>query len=197
MHPFIPFFTENLWKKNKYDSFFDSPLIISDWSKLESQSSFKKSHHSIEGTKEIISGIRSAKSELNIKPKLFSDIILSNKSTSIKDLINKNIEIIKQVGRVKDILKHNYEKNNVIEIIVLKEKLSLKFEDDVDISSQKSRILEKIKVLEVKISNLKKKLQNKAYLSNAPKDIVQNDKDNLKDLNIEENKLRSIVSSIN
>ena len=197
LHPFIPFFTENLWKKNKYDSFFDSPLIISDWSKLESQSSFKKSHHSIEGTKEIISGIRSAKSELNIKPKLFSDIILSNKSTSIKDLINKNIEIIKQVGRVKDILKHNYEKNNVIEIIVLKEKLSLKFEDDVDISSQKSRILEKIKVLEVKISNLKKKLQNKAYLSNAPKDIVQNDKDNLKDLNIEENKLRSIVSSIN
>ena len=51
--------------------------------------------------------------------------------------------------------------------------------------------------MEQAIRVLKRKLQNKAYLSNAPKDIVQNDKDNLKDLNIEENKLRSIVSSIN
>jgi hypothetical protein len=40
-------------------------------------------------------------------------------------------------------------------------------------------------------------LQNKAYLKNAPKEIVQNDKDLLKDLIIEDNKLRSIVSSIN
>ena len=51
--------------------------------------------------------------------------------------------------------------------------------------------------METKINNLNKKLQNKAYLKNAPKDIVQNDKDLLSDLTIEENKLRSIVSSIN
>ena len=47
------------------------------------------------------------------------------------------------------------------------------------------------------MSQLIDKLKNKAYLKNAPKQIVQNDKDLLKDLIIEENKLRSIVSSIN
>ena len=41
------------------------------------------------------------------------------------------------------------------------------------------------------------KLQNKAYLKNAPKEVVQNDKDLLRDLTIEDKKLRSIVSSIN
>jgi valyl-tRNA synthetase len=47
------------------------------------------------------------------------------------------------------------------------------------------------------MNKLSIKLQNKAYLKNAPKEIVKNDKDLLKDLIIEDNKLRSIVSSIN
>ena len=44
---------------------------------------------------------------------------------------------------------------------------------------------------------LKNKLNNKAYLMNAPKEIVQNDKNLVKELTIEDEKLRSIVSSIN
>ena len=47
------------------------------------------------------------------------------------------------------------------------------------------------------MNNLKNKLNNKDYLKKAPKDIVQNDKKLLKELTIEDNKLRSIVSSIN
>ena len=41
------------------------------------------------------------------------------------------------------------------------------------------------------------KLKNKAYVTNAPKEIVQNDKNLVKELTIEDEKLRSIVSSIN
>ena len=40
-------------------------------------------------------------------------------------------------------------------------------------------------------------INNQAYLKNAPKEIVQNDKKLLKELTIEDEKLRSIVSSIN
>ena len=41
------------------------------------------------------------------------------------------------------------------------------------------------------------KLKNRAYVTNAPAEIVQNDKNLLKELTIEDVKLRSIVSSIN
>ena len=47
------------------------------------------------------------------------------------------------------------------------------------------------------MNSLKNKLNNKAYLKKAPKDIVQNDKKLLKELSVEDSKLRSIVSSIN
>ena len=47
------------------------------------------------------------------------------------------------------------------------------------------------------ISILNNKLKNKAYITNAPKEIVQNDKKLVKELTVEDVKLRSIVSSIN
>ena len=121
----------------------------------------------------------------------------TKKSKNINKLINRNIEIIKQVGRVGKLLIKQSKTNNTIDILVLKEKLALKFNEDIDMSFQKNRILVKIKTLDVKIKNLSNKLKNKAYLKNAPKNIVQNDRDLLGDLIIEENKLTSIVSSIN
>ena len=84
----------------------------------------------------------------------------------------------------------------MIEILALKEKIALKFDENVDILSQKKRILQKIENIQAQKNKLIIKLKNIAYLKNAPKKIVQNDKDLLKDLMIEDNKLRSIVSSI-
>ena len=65
------------------------------------------------------------------------------------------------------------------------------------LASQKNRISQKIDDLNKQINALDNKLKNKAYIKNAPKEIVQNDKKLLKELTIEDSKLRSIVSSIN
>jgi len=197
LHPFIPFFTESLWSKNKYDKFFKSPLIHFNWPEKKNISFFNTGYKNIEKVIEIISNIRSTKAELNVKPKLFCNIIFSTKSKNLEKLVKNNLEIIQQVGRIESLINSDHLEKNSIEILVLKEKLGLKFNEDIDILSQKSRISSKINNLENKINLLKKKLENKAYLNNAPLNIVQIDKDLLKDLIIEENKLRSIVSSIN
>ena len=197
LHPFIPFLSETMWKKNKYNTFFSTFLINSDWSIAKKQTSYKKNHKDIANIMKIITSIRSTKSELNIAPKLFCDIVFSDQSKLLKKLINANVEIIKEVGRVNNIFDKKNSNDSLIEILVLKEKISLKFDKNTDINSQKIRILEKIKILEKKISVLDNKLQNKAFLKNAPSDIIKNDKELLADLSIEENKLRSIVLSIN
>jgi len=87
--------------------------------------------------------------------------------------------------------------NNSIEILSQNEKISLNFNENIDLASQKIRISQKIENLNKQINALDNKLKNKAYVKNAPKEIVQNDKKLLKELTIEDSKLRSIVSSIN
>ena len=67
----------------------------------------------------------------------------------------------------------------------------------IDLNSQKERIQQKIESINKQLSSINNKLKNKAYVKNAPKEIVQNDKKLIKELTIEDEKLRSIVSSIN
>ena len=196
LHPFIPFFTESVWSNNKFNIFFKSDLVLSDWPDYKRQSNYNKNQININNLIDLISSIRATKAELNITPKLYCDIVFLDKSKKLKLLINQNINLFKQVGRVNSLANKNDLNNNLIEILVLKEKLGLKFNEDIDIVSQKNKILQKIERIEKQKNILNGKLQNKAYLQNAPKEIVQNDRDLLEDLTIEDNKLRSIVSSI-
>ena len=110
---------------------------------------------------------------------------------------NTNLNLIKQVGRINSIFKNRINNKNSVDILVLKEKLTLRFNENIDLASQRERILKKIENINKLIIVLKKKLKNKAYVTNAPKEIVQNDKNLIDELTIEDEKLRSIVSSIN
>jgi valyl-tRNA synthetase len=197
LHPFIPFFTENLWSLNSYKKIFNNFLIWSSWPDYKTINKFGKNQNNINNLIEIISNIRSTKAELKITPKLYCDIFFDDKSGKLKKLVNENISLMKQVGRVKNILKIKKEGKNSLEILVLKEKISLNFSEDVNLVSQKERILQKIESINKQIFSLNNKLKNKTYVTNAPKEIVQKDKNLVKELTIEDGKLRSIVSSIN
>ena len=197
LHPFIPFFTESVWSKNKYKAVFKDDLVFSSWPNFKKMSKFNKNQNDINNLIELVSNIRSTKAELKIAPKLFCDISFTEKSNKLKKLIKDNIGLIKPIGRINGIkIKRNNDKNS-IEILVLKEKISLAFKEEIDLSSQKDRLLQKITGMEKQIESLNNKLKNKAYLKNAPKDLVQNDKKLIRELTVEDEKLRSIVSSIN
>ena len=111
-------------------------------------------------------------------------------------MINDNLKLVKQIGRINNIVK-NPQNNNSIEILVLKEKLSLEFTENIDLISQRESILQKMEKIKKQIDGLNIKLKNKDYVKKAPKELVQNDKKLVKELSLEDEKLRSIVSSIN
>jgi len=197
LHPFIPFFTEHVWQENKFDKEIKSDLITSDWPVPKTIQSYKKNSEEIDCIIEIITAIRSTKVQLNVPPKEYCSITFFNESKKTKKFINDNKEIIKQVGRVTNISLKPNPGSKIIQIVVLKEKIGLKFETSIDLNSQKNRLENKVNELKKKIFLITQKLNNKNYVKKAPKVIVANDIVLLKDLNIELTKLKSIVSSIN
>ena len=197
LHPFIPFFTESLWSSNDYKKIFKDYLISSSWPDFKKKKEFNKNQNDINDLINLISNIRSAKVELKIAPKLFCDIFFNEKTGKLNKLVNDNINLLKQVGRVNNVLKSETSNKNSIDILVLSEKVTLIFKEDADILSQKERILQKLDNINKQIFSLENKLKNKAYISNAPKEIVERDKKLVRELTIEDKKLRSIVSSIN
>jgi valyl-tRNA synthetase len=196
LHPFIPFFTEYMWQDNKFNKLSKTDLITSDWPNPRKILYFNKSLNEIESLIEIITSIRSTKVQLNIPSKEYCDIIYFNESRKSKKIIDDNLDIIKQVGRVTNAVKKTKLIMNIIQIVVLNEKIGLKFKTEIDLNSQKNTLIIKQNELDKKISALINKLNNQNYIKKAPKDIVLNDKKLLSDFKIEQTKLKSIVSSI-
>jgi len=197
LHPFIPFFSEHVWQENKFHKDLKSDLISSNWPVSMKIKSYKKNSEEIDSIIAIITAIRSTKVQLNVPPKEYCDIVFFKESKKIKKFINNNIEIIKQVGRVNNITTELNKNNLIIQIIILKEKIGLKFETNINLNSQKEKLTNKLSDLVKKIIFLNEKLNNENYVKKAPKDIVANDKVLLKDLKIAQTRLKSIVSSIN
>jgi valyl-tRNA synthetase len=194
LHPFIPFFTESVWSNNNYKKVFKTNLISAKWPEYKKISKYDKTQADINYLIEFISCIRSTKAELKVTPKLFSDVFFPEKNSKLKILAKKHKTLLKQVGRINNILEK--KEINTIEILTLSEKVSIKFSEDIDLISQKEQILQKLTKLEKQSNGLKNKLNNQAYLKNAPKEIIKNDQKLLNELTIEDEKLRSIVSSI-
>ena len=112
-----------------------------------------------------------------------------------QSIINNNLNVFKRLGRVSNISHSELNKDGV-KIIVDGETLILYFDQSLDLKEQKQKISNKVKDLNQKISEVGKKLKNKSFLKNAPKQIVEKEKKALIDYKIELKKLNSILNSI-
>ena len=170
--------------------------MYKDW-KLPTKmnSSFKKSYKKIDWLIQLITNIRSAKVDLEVSPGSYIDISTEDLKNDKKNIINDNLNVFKSLGRVSNVYKSKTGKNG-INIIVGIDNITLYFSEDVNLLDQKLKISKKVKNLENKVLGLSKKLENKSFLDNAPKSIVQKEKNSLLESNIELKKLNSILNSI-
>jgi valyl-tRNA synthetase len=196
LHPFIPFFTEKLWQDLKLDKSLKSSLMYKNWDlPVLVNPLFKKTYNKIDWLIKLISIIRSTKVDLDVSPGSFIDISICDLKNDKKRVINDNLSVFKRLGRINNIHDNKIEKNG-INIIVGSESIILYFDKNINLSEQKLKILNKIKDINNTISSLKKKLNNKSFLNNAPKAIVLKEKSYLANCIIELKKLNSIANSI-
>jgi valyl-tRNA synthetase len=196
LHPFIPFVTEELWSLTKFDKFFKSPLIS-----YTSKNSYQLTKDQIKKAKDIniiinfISEIRSIKVTLGISPASFCNVFINNTSKYFQKLSKDNIEIIKRLGRIKEIDFTSSNKKSVINMIIADENVRIQFENTVNLNDQKEVQLKKQKDVLVKISVCEKKLANSGFVQNAPKNVVDNEKEMLSNYKIDLEKINNILRS--
>ena len=162
---------------------------------IKSQQTFNKSFKKIDWLMDLVTNIRSTKVDLNVSPGSFIDISTSELNSNKTAIINDNLSVLKRLGRVTNVSHSKLNKNGV-KIIVDRETVILYFDQNFDLSEQKQKISNKVKDLESKIASINKKMKNKSFLKNAPKQIISRDKKALIDYGIELKKLNSILNSI-
>ncbi len=183
MHPFMPFITEEIWSKIKSEN--DNSLIISNWPKVKKVD--KGIIQSFEQVKDLVSGVRKLRKDIGISYKekltLFSKAVFEKRLISVllklsnSDLSN---DFSKKELNTSSFLvgSHEYHYNN------------LKNESE-DLTKIKNDLDYNLGFLK----SIQAKLNNKKFMENAPKNVLENElnkeKDTLAKISILKSKLNN------
>ncbi len=185
IHPFMPFLSEEIY--HNLNDKVSKPITISSWPNKEEYD--LQLINNFEITKEIISQIRNYRKEKNIpfKTSIKLYCIPNNKPID-------NIDIIKKIGFIEDIIESEKADFAQVKSFIIK---NYEFFIPLDEGFDKDSEITKLnKELEYNIGFLKSvdsKLKNKNFISNAPKEIIDKEKQKIIDI---EQKIKSIKKSI-
>ncbi len=196
-HPFIPFITEQIWQEMGKEKL----LMVEEWP--EGKDGMESTQISVNFgiIQEIIKGIRSIKNENGIALKEKVEVIINITTGSLNpeeaDAIEKNINIIESLAGLKDLK---------ITSDIKKPEGWIQFDYVVSVyvniggSINKEREAEKTKkeIEELKryVVQISAKLSNKQFVANAPAEIVNKEKEKLKESGEKLEKLEEKLKSL-
>ncbi len=193
LHPFIPFVTEEIWLKNKFDNSGKNFLMLTNW---PSGKIIKDSNTAqVENIIGIISELRSFKNELNVSPGSFIDISIANIDDKQKKFINNNEIILKKLGRINNIFKKDLDKAAAT-MVVSGDLFKIYFDKDVDLKLIKENLINKQNKIKEEMNKILQRLENKSFVERAPKDIVVQEKNNYNNLKNDIEKISVTIKGI-
>ncbi|MBS20225.1 MAG: valine--tRNA ligase [Chloroflexi bacterium] len=196
LHPFMPFVTEEIWtglfKSNPNDS-----LMVREYPECIDEACDSNAINSMNHIFEIVKGIRNAKAELNIKSSQYLKAIM---------VVDKNIESVRfnsvfitNLTNVEiDVYDSSFDfkLDTNIPIITSSATTYLEIGNVIDTDSESNRLSDELKTLSNRIKSLESRLSNTKFTENAPKNVVEEEKDRLSDFRDRESKLNQLIAQL-
>ena len=172
----MPFITEELWENLGYK---EKPLILSEWDlnlpKKEDVNLSLNTNFLIE----VISSVRSIRSELNIPSKTNLSLEVMEKDYEKLNKIENINLFLNRLVRIDSLIKTSNFSDRTASFSISGIDLALVIDESIDLSMELLRIKKEEDKTSQDINSLKKKLDNKNFTEKAPKEVVQENIDRL------------------
>ena len=192
LHPFIPFITEELWLKNKLDK-PKNYLMFANWSNKKANKD--KQIKEVENIINLISQLRAFKNELNVSPGSFVDMSISTLSKNDQLFIKKNQTVLKKLGRINSFLDTDKDKASA-NLVIKGDIFKIYFDQSIDLSLIKENLLKRQQKYQSELDGISKRLSNKSFVERAPKNIVDQEKNNYSNLKKDIDKISITIKGL-
>ena len=199
-HPFLPFLTEELWQKVPStvrlsgDTIMLQPFPVAD-EKLISDAASKD----VDWLKTVVTGVRNIRGEMDISPARQVPILFSNGSTEDQERLDKFTRELTFLVRPESLtwLSDNTEKPMSATALVGEMELLVPMAGLIDKEAELARLDKEIDRKQKDRAKTEGKINNPSFVEKAPEEVVQKERDKLKDLDSALEKLNEQRVSIN
>ena len=194
LHPFMPFITEELSTKLAL-------LCKKEKSEFLVQSGFtdiglinEKSEHQLNGIIDIVTAIRVIRAENpSIKNEVLHLIISTDMGSEMQSLVAEQESIISGIARLDGIEFGNEAPAESIEKTLDGYKIIIPLEGLINPEEERTRLQKELTKLENEIKRISSKLDNEQFISKAPAEVIQKEKEKIEDA---KNKKKMLEKSI-
>jgi valyl-tRNA synthetase len=169
LHPFMPFVTEEIWHQIS-ERTPSQALTISSWPiKMKYNSSIISE---FTFTAEVISGIRTIRKEKNIAFKNEIDLVVINNESTSKGFDT----VITKMGNIQNLTYVDSAIEGSLTFRVKSNEYFIPVEGAIDVEAERVKLKEELKYYEGFLISVDKKLANERFVNNAPKQVVNLEK---------------------
>jgi valyl-tRNA synthetase len=177
LHPFMPFVTEEIWQQLPVKRADDS-IMVSSFPRPDDLFDDEQIGDEMGLIIEIVTALRNIRGEMDVPPGEQIDVILRPKEEEVErrlerdQLFIQNLAKVKRLMIFKEIERPAYSAFTVVRDV------------EIFVPMDRSRMEEEVRRLQKEISKIEKdiafvnrKLSNEQFLSKAPKEVVQEEKE--------------------
>ncbi len=204
LHPFMPFITEELWAVTAKR---DGLLALAEWPRKASALTEEQiaamalagpgeplvapvmaaldagdfsdptAEAEIGWVVDLVTAIRSVRSEMNIPPVTLIPLVLADAPAETQARAQRWNDTVKRLARLSDIALADRPPEGAVQLLVRGEVVALPLKGVIDLSAEKARLDKEIVKAEADIKRVDAKLGNEKFVANAPEEIVEEEKE--------------------
>ncbi|MCC5847103.1 MAG: valine--tRNA ligase [Verrucomicrobia bacterium] len=202
LHPLMPFITEELWEAMGYRE-EDAFLMKSAWPKPidpKTRDAWGLKNDLIpfvEAKRDLIRAARQLRADYNLKPSQEIDFIVRPASAALGKGLKAEIESVNRLVRGNVTLDANYKPEGAAPGLVSKAGYVFMPADGlIDVDAEKQRIGKQLKEVEGHINRGNARLNNEAFISKAPEEVIAQQREQQDGLIEKAEKLRALLKSL-
>ena len=197
LHPIMPHITERVWQLIPKQTSFKA-IMLADYPVYSDKLSFPNEAKEMELVFETITSLRNVRQSFNIPMSLKFDIEI--RATKDEKPIFEAIEsYIKRMAKVENI---SYAENSTevakksATAVVSASKIIIPLENLIDFNEEIARQEKKLTKLLNEKKSLEGRINNPKFVANAPAELIQQTKDRIEEINVQENAINDLISSL-
>ena len=151
--------------------------MTAEWPKFDEKYNFKNEEQEIEKLKDLISGIRNIRNNMNVHPSRKSKLIVVTENYT--DLIKESTAVLNKLAFASNVEIESNKQNiptNAVSVVTDGIEIFMPFEDLVDLSQEKERLSQEKEKLESEVARATKMLSNPGFVSKAPEAKINEEK---------------------
>jgi valyl-tRNA synthetase len=172
LHPFMPFLTEELWAiKGEDGPAREQMLALTPWPQLEGLVD-AEAEAEIGYVVDLITEIRSARSETNVPAGAQIPLVLVNPSADVRARVERWGDVVRRMARLSEIVTADKAPGSSVQLLVRGEVAALPLEGIVDLAAERARLAKETQRIDADVAKIDAKLGNADFLKRAPEEVV-------------------------